>query len=124
MIDVKNPEDLRKEFFAKTGEEPLVELRFDCSDDSYIKPIGIEVPAIEYMKHLEYMVLELRAQLHWRPVSEKPEKEGVYIVECYPYPGCDSTIITKSWYDGERFPWNDVVKWLPIPPEPEGEHND
>ena len=61
----------------------------------------------------------LKAQLTWRPVSEKPEKAGVYFVEARPYTGCDSTIITTAYFDGERFPWHDVVRWLPIPPQGE-----
>ena len=61
----------------------------------------------------------LESQLTWRPASEKPEKKDMYVVECKPYTGCDSTIVTTAWYDGERFPWNDVVKWIPIPPQGE-----
>jgi hypothetical protein len=63
----------------------------------------------------------LADQLSWRPVSEKPEKADMYFVECKPYTGCGSTIVTTAWFDGEKFLWHDVVKWLPIPPAPEGE---
>jgi hypothetical protein len=30
--------------------------------------------------------------------------------------------LNEQWVeiiDGERFPWHDVVRWLPIPPPPE-----
>ena len=64
---------------------------------------------------------QLKEQLRWRPVSEKPEKDGRYFAEVKPYTGCESTIITTAYFDGERFLWHDVVKWLPIPPAPEGE---
>lgn len=64
---------------------------------------------------------KLKDQLRWRPVSEKPEKADMYFVECKPYTGCGFTIVTTAWFDGEKFPWHDVVKWLPIPPAPEGE---
>ncbi len=60
-------------------------------------------------------------KLTWRPVSEKPEKDGRYFAEVKPYTGCESTIITTAYFDGERFLWHDVVRWLPIPPAPEGE---
>jgi hypothetical protein len=64
---------------------------------------------------------QLKEALRWRPVSEKPEKADMYFAEVRPYTGCESTIITTAYFDGERFPWHDVVKWLPIPPAPEGE---
>lgn len=52
----------------------------------------------------------------WKPVSEKPDNAGMYFVECVPYTGHKSTIISVAYFDGDRFPWNDVVKWLPILP--------
>ena len=64
---------------------------------------------------------KLKEQLRWRPVSEKPEKDGRYFAEVKPYTGCESTIITTAYFDGERFLWHDVVRWLPIPPALEGE---
>lgn len=60
-------------------------------------------------------------KLTWKPVSEKPKKAGVYFVEARPYAGCDSTTITTAYFDGESFLWHAVVRWLPIPPAPEGE---
>ena len=64
-------------------------------------------------------ISELKAQLRWRPVSEKPDKAGVYFVEGKPYTGCESTIITTAYFDGEIFLWYVVVRWLPIPPAPD-----
>lgn len=78
------------------------------------KCLGLREYYIGYIAWLE-------SQLRWRPVSVKPEKAGVYFVEARPYTGCDSTIITTAYFDGEKFPWHDVVRWLPIPPAPEGE---
>ena len=68
-------------------------------------------------------IAELKRQLTWRPVSEKPEKAGVNFVEGKPYVGCESTVITTAYFDGEIFLWYVVVRWLPIPPAPapEGE---
>ena len=63
-------------------------------------------------------ITELKRQLRWRPASDLPEKAGMYLVEAKPYTGWDSTIITTAYFNGERFPWHDVVRWLPIPPAP------
>ena len=64
----------------------------------------------------------LEAQLTWRPVSKGlPKEAGLYFVEAKPYTGCESTIITTAYFDGESFLWHAVVRWLPIPPAPEGE---
>lgn len=125
---MKRPEDLRKSFYKKTGESPLVDFSFDCSDDSYFKPQKIEVPAIEYMKYLEHMVLDLKAQLRWRPVSEKPEKEGMYFARWHD----DSQPVVLRYikyvwfrYDYELGDYASVIEpkwWLPIPPQ--GEHDE
>lgn len=72
-----------------------------------------------YTSYLEGIIKKLESQLTWRPVSEKPEKDGRYFAEVKPYTGCESTIITTAYFDGERFLWHDVVRWLPIPPAPE-----
>ena len=63
----------------------------------------------------------LEAQLTWRPVTQKPEKADMYFVKARPYTGCESTMIKTAYFDGEQFPWDDIVEWLPIPPAPEGE---
>jgi len=116
---LKLPNDLRKSFYKKTGESPLVEFSFDCSDDSYFKHQEIEVPAIEYMMYLEDMILALKAQLTWRSaINEPPENEG-------------QQLCRWSWQDNchfrnydLRFGWGNVTEkeikdllWLPIPKE-------
>ena len=63
----------------------------------------------------------LKAQLTWRPVSEKPEKIDYYLIR-------RGSIWFKAYFDGERF--RKVIDqklvavigthWLPIPP-PEGD---
>ena len=60
----------------------------------------------------------LKAQLTWRSVSEKPEKEGWYFVLCSV--ACDVLESVALYKNGK---WDDenVWKWLPIPPAPEGE---
>ena len=84
-----------------------------------IMPCGMEVPG-GFVYSKEY-VTWLEAQLTCRQLSEKPEKAGVYFVEAKPYTGCESKTITPAYFDGESFLWHAVVRWLPIPPTPEGE---
>lgn len=67
-------------------------------------------------------ISELKAQLTWRPVSEKPKERGYYLVKTLNF-------VFKANFDGEEF--RKVVDqklvgliathWLPIPPAPEGE---
>ena len=61
----------------------------------------------------------LEAQLTWRPVSEKPEKSGMYFAEVRPYTGNMDIIVTTAYFNGEQFLFHNVVRWLPIPPAPE-----
>ena len=64
----------------------------------------------------------LKAQLTWRPVSEKPEKADYYLVKTLNF-------IFKAYFDGEkfvkvidqRFVGLLATHWLPIPPAQEGE---
>ena len=61
----------------------------------------------------------LKSQLTWRPVSEKPEKEGWYLCKVE---YVDDTIGEETvFFNGEHFVFSNVKKWLPIPPAPEGE---
>jgi len=100
--------ELMKRYEAETGRKP--EDLFMGSEESLIHFTR------EYVEWLE-------AQLTWRPMSVKPDKAGVYFVEGKPYAGCESTITTTAYFDGESFLWYVVVRWLPIPPAPapEGE---
>ena len=64
----------------------------------------------------------LKEQLRWRLVSEKPERMGMYLAEVRPYMGNVDVIVTTVYFNGESFlGYDDVVRWLPIPPAPEGE---
>ncbi len=84
---------------------------------------GDSPDTLDYIDHLEAENERLRnenaklkAQLTWRPVTQKPEKAGKYFVEAKPYMGCESTVITTAYFDGESFLWHAVISWLPIPP--------
>jgi len=136
--------DLMKRYEAETGKvmSRLMEIFADAEKHSKEELINVMTELYMYGLHLEAQltgvlgnktiekfqeiirsqcdeISALKAQLTWRPVSEKPERLGMYFVECKPYTGWDSTIITTAYFDGERFPWHDVVRWLPIPPTKE-----
>jgi hypothetical protein len=69
----------------------------------------------------------LEAQLTWRPVSEKPEKDGEYFAK---HDTSDEPSVL-SYKDGvwlffdydiaENVITNPPLYWLPIPPAPKGE---
>ena len=82
--------------------------------------VNWSVNPIGYAKWLE-------AQLTWRPVSEKPEKDGWYLAKY----DTSSEPFVLSYKDGiwfffdydicENVIANPPLYWLPIPPAPEGE---
>jgi len=114
-----------KRYEAETGEKAtFVYIEKDIEGNEKHVDIttgGFDVWAVEEAELLNEENSKLKAQLTWRPVSEKPERADVYFVEAKPYTGCESKNITTAYFDGESFLWHDVVRWLPIPPAPEGE---
>ena len=89
---------------------------------------------LDYIDHLEAENERLRdentrlkAQLTWRPVSEKPKKDGEYLVKDSGF--CEVMKYEKDkWYgwDVEVCEWFIEIlygdeEWLPIPLAPEGE---
>jgi hypothetical protein len=63
----------------------------------------------------------LKAQLTWRPVSEKPKESGWYFGRF-----SENNYPIAVYYDGYVFCDKDgrlpiIDAWLPIPPAPEGE---
>lgn len=89
---------------------------------------------IEYLDFIENengqlksLVKQLKEQLRWRPVSEKPERCGEYLCT---WDFSDSAVM---YYDDSGWSvwdasWDDYIDtanppkyWLPIPPAPEGE---
>ena len=66
---------------------------------------------------------QLKAQLTWRPVSEKPEKSDRYLIKYRQGKIVRRFIADYDNVDGWNIPLSDVelIEWLPIPPAPEGE---
>lgn len=77
---------------------------------------------------------QLKDQLRWRPVSEKPEKDGLYLclfedpnntpIICFFKKGKWLEWIRDDYYG--KTGWMNIsddlpILWLPIPPAPEGE---
>ena len=60
---------------------------------------------------------KLKAQLTWRPVSEKPEKDGWYL--CKTQYADDTFGVETVFFNGKNFIYSRVIAWLPIPPAPE-----
>jgi regulator of replication initiation timing len=62
---------------------------------------------------------KLKEQLRWRPVSEKPEKDGWYLCKTR---YADNTFgVETVFFNGRNFIYSRVIAWLPIPPALEGE---
>ncbi len=59
----------------------------------------------------------LEDQLTWRPVSEKPKKEGWYL--CKTQYADDTFGVETVFFNGKNFIFSSVIAWLPIPPEGE-----
>jgi hypothetical protein len=65
---------------------------------------------------------QLKAQLTWRPVSEKP-KEGEIVFGMISTGWVVAQYINGEFYVDDGFTFGDriggVIEWLPIPPAPE-----
>jgi hypothetical protein len=96
--------ELMKRYEAETGRKPKD--LFMGSEESLIHFTR------EYVEWLE-------AQLTWRPVSEKPEKDGWYL--CKTQYADDTFGVETVFFNGKNFIYSRVIAWLPIPPAPEGE---
>ena len=121
--------ELMKRYEKETGKSPLLPIRCGNCTSDYIA--WLETKVEDEKRHYQqldemYIVVsraevnqrkeaeKLKAQLTWRPVSEKPEKYGWYLCKVK---YVDNTIGEETVnFDGERFVFGNVVKWLPIPP--------
>lgn len=116
--------ELMKRYLKETGES--IQIRGTLMGRNYVAWLETKVLDEKTIEKFQEIIRNqcdeisaLKDQLRWRPVSEKPKKADMYFAEVNPYTGCDFTIITTAYFDGERFLWHDVVKWLLIPPQGE-----
>ena len=94
--------ELMKKYEAETGKSARGEL--------YSGSIKLCMPTNDYIAWLE-------AQLTWRPVSEKPEKEGWYL--CKTQYADDTFGVETVFFNGKNFIYSRVIAWLPIPLVPD-----
>jgi hypothetical protein len=104
-------------------------IRIQYVYDRFIE--GFEEFAQEEYDALQSENTHLKAQLTWRPVSEKPKVTGIYLVKFlragalrtgiaeYDESFINDSLGIDGWYDMP--PFVEITHWLPIPPAPEGE---
>ena len=129
--------ELMKRYEKETGKSPLLPIRCGNCTSDYIA--WLETKVEDEKRHYQqldemYIVVsraevnqrkeaeKLKAQLTWRPVSEKPEKD----CQCFVSLADGGMVIIGMWKSGdlcieEKYKWLGVKSWLPIPPAPEGE---
>lgn len=95
--------ELMKRYEAETGES--------ARDELYSGSTKLYMPAIDYIAWLE-------AQLTWRPVSEKPEKAGLYWCELLDNE-TGSVHYNPCQYVGGWLGRYQVIRYVPIPPAPD-----
>ena len=117
--------ELMKRYEAETGNEVQSNAFAQHEIWEYIRWLESQLTEQTVDKFQEIIrtqcdeISGLKEQLRWRPVSEKPEKDGWYLCKVL---YVNDTIGEETvHFDGERFVFSNVVKWLPIPPAPEGE---
>lgn len=137
--------DLMKRYESETGKSPLLPIRCGNCTSDYIAWLETKVEDEKRRYHqLDEMYIvvsraevnqrkeaeKLKDQLRWRPVNERPKKDGKYFVTLEDSLDAgtfeNDTIIYTSeakYVDGK---WDipaglRFIRWLPIPPAPEGE---
>jgi hypothetical protein len=119
--------DMRGELFGNR-DELLRE-----QSDRFLESLGLitEISLVDCLNSqisaLQAENSKLKEQLTWRPVSEKPEKDGEYFAK---HDTSDEPSVL-SYKDGvwlffdydiaENVITNPPLYWLPIPPAPKGE---
>lgn len=91
----------------------------DTIDDDIFGSIPLGKLNDIYQEWLESEVLELRSQLTWRDVSEKPEVNDLYICKFHDNGESKIYMDTYEWRNGKWIVDYDeiIVGWMPIPKE-------
>lgn len=108
--------ELMKRYIKETGES--IQIRGTLMGRNYAA----------WLEKQLYLTVEevyaLKAQLTWRPVSEKP-KEGQIVFVMVSTGWFVAQYIRGGFYVDDGFTFGDFISgvshWLPIPPAPEGE---
>ena len=111
--------ELMKRYEAETGG------RAESFDDIYMPVYQRDFLnwIVEQHNKLQAENAQLRNQLTWRPVSEKPENGGEYLVKRMDSFGDIIEDFDKFANRDGKWGWlsPNVISWLPLPPAPEGE---
>ena len=104
--------ELMKRYESELANEGLGELK-------RISDIAIRI-LDKQVEILQAENSQLKAQLTWHPVSEKP-KEGQIVFAMIPTGWVVAQYLNGKFYIDDGFTYGDyiegVVKWLPIPPQ-------
>ena len=117
---------LMKRYEKKSGIElqKILEDELFSGDDFDNFMCGFASFAEEEWMKLQSENAQLKAQLTWRPVSEKP-KEGQIVFAMIPTGWVVAQYFNGGFYVDDGFTFGDsiggVTHWLHIPPAPEGE---
>ena len=126
--------ELMKRYEAETGNEVQSDAFAQHEIWEYIRWLESQLAEQTLEKFQEIIrnqcdeISALKAQLTWRPVSEKPKEND----EDYFTRSAEGEVVKMRYHDGMFFIWDDEVSmyflpmdkpkyWLPIPPAPEGE---
>ena len=120
--------ELMKQYEKETGNEVQSDAFAQHEIWEYIRWLEFQLTDQTLEKFQEIIrtqcdeISALKAQLTWRPVSEKPEKKEFYLVKT-------PSFIFKAYFDGEKYKkvvdeklvTVPAIYWLPIPPAQKGE---
>ena len=119
---------LMKRYEAETGNEVQSNAFAQHEIWEYIRWLESQLTEQTLEKFQEIIrtqcdeISALKAQLTWRPVSEKPEEGDRYLIKYRQGKIVKRFIADYDTVAGWNIPLSDVelIEWLPIPPAPEG----
>ena len=106
--------ELMKRYEGERVERDVIKYFEDMSPKQQVVRAFYVHCLFQEFKKLEAINKWLESQLTWRPVSEKPEKEGWYL--CKTQYADDTFGEETVFFNGKNFIYSRVIAWLPIPP--------